>query len=139
VRVCLSEIAGQAVALPVEAVEEVFVLTSLTPVPGAPAWVLGATSRRGHVLPILHPPGVRSLPLPRPGQAVLVLAAEGRRAAIPIDATHGIQEATPGAEGGVEAGGRVWRPLDPAELLRGWEEAMGAYLDPVQRLEESTP
>ncbi len=137
-RVCLSEIAGQAVALPVEAVEEVFVLTSLTSIPGAPAWVLGATSRRGHVLPILHPPGVRTLPLPRPGQAVLVLAVEGQRAAIPIDTTHGIQEATPAGAGEVEASGRIWRTLDPRSLLNGWEEAMGMYLASVHSPEEKS-
>ncbi|MDF1566148.1 MAG: chemotaxis protein CheW [Deltaproteobacteria bacterium] len=144
-RVCLCELAGVSVAIPVSAVEEVFALGSVTPVPGAPPWVLGATSRRGRVLPVLRLPDLPTTGAARPGASVLVLREGELRAAIPIEATHGIQEALPlpgGApaaagplQGAVSADGRSWSLLSPGALAGIWTEEVRRWttLDETER------
>ena len=73
-------VGGRRHALPLERVERVERMASLTPLPGAPPGVVGALNVRGRVLPVVDPRPRLGLPTPpvEPGQALLVLSARTR-------------------------------------------------------------
>ncbi len=54
-RACVFTLDGAAFALPVESVREVVVFEETTPVPRAPAHVVGVANLRGEVMPVVDP------------------------------------------------------------------------------------
>jgi purine-binding chemotaxis protein CheW len=77
-------------ALPVESVTEVAELGEVTPVPGAPAGVLGARNLRGQVLPVIEMATVFGLASGSPNRLV-VAEHDGRRAGLAVDAVAGVE------------------------------------------------
>jgi purine-binding chemotaxis protein CheW len=77
-------------ALPVESVTEVAELGDVTPVPGAPAGVLGVRNLRGQVLPVIDMATVFGLASGSPGRLV-VADLDGRRAGLAVDAVEGVE------------------------------------------------
>jgi len=97
-------------ALPVEQVAEVVPAGTLTPVPGAPADVLGITQLRGRPLPVLAPAvlaGAGAAGAAGPGVLMVVNTAAGRFA-LRVDAVTGIRRfPLSRIHAGAEAGGAV--------------------------------
>ena len=77
-------------ALPVESVTEVAELGDVTPVPGAPAGVLGARNLRGQVLPVIDMATVFGLSSSTPS-CLIVADHDGRRAGLAVDAVAGVE------------------------------------------------
>ena len=77
-------------ALPVESVTEVAELGDVTPVPGAPAGVLGARNLRGQVLPVIDMAAMFGLSSGSPNRLV-VADHNGRRAGLAVDAVAGVE------------------------------------------------
>ena len=91
-RVCLFTLGGEAFAVDVRCVREVFALEEVTVVPGAPSYVVGMANVRGHIVPTLD---VRSLlGLPRreigPGTRALVLETALLQAAVATEGVLGL-------------------------------------------------
>jgi purine-binding chemotaxis protein CheW len=142
-RACVVVLGGRPFAVDVADAREVVALDETTPVPGAPAAVVGVMNLRGGVLPVLEARPLLGLParaVTGRGQA-LVLADGDRRAAIRIERVLGlaalddVQPAgEPDAAGlaigevAVEPGGRATL-LDAramlAALRRSWQSASG--------------
>jgi len=99
---------GQLYAARAEEVEGAGQLRDLSPVPGAPGWLLGATLFRGSVLSLIDLPalwnvqaqGIRDLP------SFVVLADRGRRLGVLVDQLLGNLELE-GALGAYEGPPRV--------------------------------
>lgn len=88
---------GELFAAPVESVDEIMPLPALTPIPRAPAWLLGITNRRGDLLPVVE---VRDwltcAPSPRTASTrLLVVALPEARVAVLVDATIEIRPIPP--------------------------------------------
>jgi len=83
-------IGSEDYALPVESVTEVAELGDVTPVPGAPAGVLGARNLRGHVLPVIDMAALFGLASGSPSRLV-VADHDGRRAGLAVDAVAGVE------------------------------------------------
>jgi purine-binding chemotaxis protein CheW len=77
-------------ALPIESVTEVAELGEVTPVPGAPADVLGARNLRGHVLPVIDMAAVFGLSSGSPS-FLIVADHDGSRAGLAVDAVAGVE------------------------------------------------
>jgi purine-binding chemotaxis protein CheW len=77
-------------ALPVESVTEVAELGDVTPVPGAPAGVLGARNLRGQVLPVIDMAAVLGLSSANP-DCLVVADHDGRRAGLAVDAVASVE------------------------------------------------
>lgn len=77
-------------ALPVESVTEVAELGEVTPVPGAPAGVLGARNLRGQLLPVIDMAALLGLSRGNPTRLV-VAEQDGRRAGLAVDAVAGVE------------------------------------------------
>jgi purine-binding chemotaxis protein CheW len=81
---------GRPFAVDVADAREVVVLDTTTPVPGAPAPVVGVMNLRGGVLPVVEARPLLGLPV-RPGaERALVLADGDRRAAVLIEQVLGL-------------------------------------------------
>jgi purine-binding chemotaxis protein CheW len=143
-RACVVLLGGQSFAVDAADAREVVALDATTPVPGAPAAVVGVMNLRGGVLPVVEARSLLGLP-PRVGAVerghALVLADGDRRAAVRIDRVLGLaplDEVRPPAqtdatglavgEISVESGGRATL-LDAramlAALRRQWQSAPG--------------
>jgi purine-binding chemotaxis protein CheW len=142
-RACVVLLGGRPFAVDVADTREVVVLDATTPVPGAPASVIGVTNLRGGVLPVVEARPLLGLPV-RAGDErgrALVLADGDRRAAILIERVLGLvplEDVRPltGADGeglavgelAAEAGERATL-LDAravlAALRRTWQAARG--------------
>lgn len=91
-RACVVTLGGRLFAVDVREAREVVMLEPLTPVPGAPAPLLGVANLRGSILgvaearPLL---GVPSRPVTS-GSPALVLAVGDVQAAMPIDRVVGL-------------------------------------------------
>ena len=91
-RACVVMLGGRAFAVDVTDAREVVIVDATTPVPGAPASVVGVMNLRGSVLPIVEARTLLGLPVraatgrPR----ALVLADGGHRAAILIERVLGL-------------------------------------------------
>ncbi len=144
-RACLVMLGGRPFAVDVGDTREVVTLEVTTPVPGAPAALVGVMNLRGSVLPVIEARPLLGLPVraatgrPR----ALVLAESGHRAAILIERVLGLtafDTVRPPADGTTagalavgelvdEAGERA-TVLDAAALLRAvrrvWEPATDA-------------
>ncbi|HUF91743.1 MAG TPA: chemotaxis protein CheW [Candidatus Limnocylindria bacterium] len=97
-------------AVDVRDAREVVTLDGFTPVPGAPASVMGVFNLRGTVLPLVEarPLLGRAATIPVPGTPAVVLAARSWRAAVAIDRVVGLEwfdDATLAAGGGPFAAG----------------------------------
>lgn len=143
-RACVVQVGGRPFAVDVADAREVVVLDATTPVPGAPASVLGVMNLRGNVLPVVEARPLLGLPVAAAsgrGHA-LVLAVGEWRAAIPIDRVLGLtafETAGPptgrGDHGGLAAGELTPESGGPATLLdaravlaalrRPWNAASG--------------
>jgi len=86
----LVRIGGVELRVPTARVREVAVVGALTPVPSAPARVVGLMQLRGQMLPLVHL-GAGQAP-PRPGDALLVLEEGGMRAGLCVDEVLGVAE-----------------------------------------------
>jgi chemotaxis signal transduction protein len=91
-RACLFMLGDRAYAVDVRDAREVVTLDGYTPVPGAPATVVGVFNLRGTVLPLMEarPLLGHAAATPAPGTAAVVLAAGSWRAAIAIDRVLGL-------------------------------------------------
>lgn len=83
-------IGSEDYALPVESVTEVAELGDVTPVPGAPAGVLGARNLRGQVLPVIDMAAVFGLSSGSP-RCLVVADHDGRRAGLAVDAVASVE------------------------------------------------
>jgi purine-binding chemotaxis protein CheW len=107
-RACVVALGGRPFAVDVADAREVVVLDTTTPVPGAPATLVGVMNLRGSVLPVLEARPLLGLPVRAPigRPRALVLADGDHRAAILIERVLGLSaydevqppaEPTPGA------------------------------------------
>ena len=132
-RACVVMLGGRPFALDVADTREVVVLDVTTPVPGAPAALVGVMNLRGSVLPVIEARPLLGLPVQaaigRP--RALVLADAGQRAAVLIERVLGLTAfdavippaagVAPGALAVgelVDDGGERATVLDAAALLR---------------------
>ncbi|KAF0223666.1 MAG: CheW-like [Rhodospirillaceae bacterium] len=74
------QVAGEAYALPLDALAEVLPLPPVTPVPGLPQSLLGVTNVRGEIRPVFNLHDMLTLPEPEAGQRcfAVYLRAPGR-------------------------------------------------------------
>jgi purine-binding chemotaxis protein CheW len=91
-RACVVLLGGRPFAVDVAEAREVVVLDTTTPVPGAPAPVIGVMNLRGSVLPVVEARPLLGLPVRSGGPRgrALVLADGDRRAAILIERVLGL-------------------------------------------------
>ena len=76
-RVCLLSLAGQFFVIDLRYVREVFEVTSITPVPGAPAMLSGVANLRGVVMPIADLRSALGLPILRTSARYAVVIQQG--------------------------------------------------------------
>jgi purine-binding chemotaxis protein CheW len=77
-------VGAEEYALPVRFVPEVADLGEITPVPGAPAQVLGIRNLRGEVLPVFDPAPVLGAAGGAAPTRLVVAEADGRRCALAV-------------------------------------------------------
>lgn len=92
-------LAGERYAFPLNVVREVCRIRAITPLPGLPAAVLGATGLRGEVLPVLDLRRILRLPEEPigPESRLLVVRHETTTAALLVDQVEDIAELPPAA------------------------------------------
>jgi purine-binding chemotaxis protein CheW len=88
-RACVVRLGGRAFAVDVVDAREVVVLDAITPVPGAPAPLVGVMNLRGTALPVIEVRPLLGL-LVRGALRALVVADGDRRAAMLIEAVLGL-------------------------------------------------
>jgi len=88
-RACVVRLGDRAFAVDVTDAREVVVLDALTPVPGAPAPLVGVMNLRGTALPVIEVRPLLGLTV-RGALRALVVADGDRRAAILIEAVLGL-------------------------------------------------
>ncbi len=84
-------VAGENYALPVDAVSEVAEYGAVSPLPGAPAAVLGVRNRRGNVLPVLDLAAVFGIERSGSPQRVAVVEHDRVKAGLAVDAVVGVE------------------------------------------------
>ena len=106
---------GQRYALPLAAVERVVSAVELTPLPGAPAMVVGAIDVAGCVLPVfcIRRRFLLSHPEIVPADQFLIARTERRALALVIDEAQGVIECEPSAV------------IDPEKIVPGLEQFQG--------------
>jgi purine-binding chemotaxis protein CheW len=82
------EVAGRRLGVPAARVREVAAVSTVTPIPEAPAPVVGLTQLRGHILPVLELAPGRT---PRPNDPLIVVELGPARAALLIDRVVGVE------------------------------------------------
>ena len=114
----LARVRGERYALPVGGVSEVARLGALTPVPGAPAAVLGVFSLRGEVVPVLDLGVVLGLG-PVDGGWVVIAEDGSRRGGLAVDEVldvtalpDAIEQADPPLLGSADFDGDVFGIVD---------------------------
>lgn len=123
-------IAGEQYALPVDGVLEVAELGDVTPVPGAPASVLGVRNLRGQLITVVDLATLFGLDGDSPRERIVVTEEGDRRAGLAVEAILDVES--------------VSQPTEPAEseYLRGAVLSdgqlvgivdLGAALDAVAR------
>jgi purine-binding chemotaxis protein CheW len=91
-------VADEDYALSVDDVLEVCAFGEITPVPGAPAAVLGLTNLRGNVIAVVNLAAILRL-AGQPRRGRIVVAAQGdRRAALAVDSVVGVEQLPASAE-----------------------------------------
>jgi purine-binding chemotaxis protein CheW len=91
------QVDGVTYALPLEQVREVVRMVAVTPLPAAPAWVVGAVNLRGTLVPMID---VRALMSGRPAdidpsQMFVVAHASGQMLALVADEVEDIVQISP--------------------------------------------
>lgn len=86
------QVGAEHYALPVEAVLEVARPARLTPVPGAPAHVVGVMNLRGEVLPVVDLAALAGLRPPGDATVIAVVESGGARAGLAVDAVVDVGE-----------------------------------------------
>lgn len=124
-------IGTQLYAAPLGAVNEVIRDGDITPVPGAPADVLGVRHLRGRIVPVLD--GCRRMGVARPladptRVRVVMLLHAGQRVGIRVDAI-GELLCTDGSEIQPPPPGRASRSDDPVTGVLAWQGGFVALLD----------
>ncbi|HSF66371.1 MAG TPA: chemotaxis protein CheW [Nitrospiraceae bacterium] len=76
-RVCLLSLAGQSFVIDLRYVREVFEVTTITPVPGAPAMLCGVANLRGVVMPIADLRPALGLPVWKTSARYAVVIQQG--------------------------------------------------------------
>ncbi len=106
---------GQRYALPLAAVERIVRAVEVTPLPGAPAIVLGAIDVEGRVVPVLNIRRRFLLPEREVGLAdqFLIARSARREMALVIDEAQGVIELPESAV------------IDPAQIVPGLEQFQG--------------
>jgi purine-binding chemotaxis protein CheW len=141
-RACVVMLGGLPFAVDVGETREVVVLDVTTPVPGAPAALVGVMNLRGSVLPVIEARPLLGLPVraavgrPR----ALVLADAGQRAAILIERVLGLtafEAVIPPAAGAAPGALAVGELIDDAGERATVLDA-GALLRAVRRDWDST-
>jgi purine-binding chemotaxis protein CheW len=89
-RACVVLLGGRPFAVDVTDAQEVVVLRTTTPVPGAPPTVLGVMNLRGSIMPIVEARPLLGLPMHTRSDRALVLADGDRRAAVVIEGVLGL-------------------------------------------------
>ena len=114
VRACVVALGGDQFAFEVSSVREVVVFEDWTPVPLAPAHVIGVANLRGAVMPIVDAQGALGLPARRPERRLrtLVVSADGLEAAIAIDDVVALE-----AFGEIAAADGAWAATCAAPVL----------------------
>jgi len=79
-------------AIPVESVLEIAEPGDVTPVPGAPAEVLGVRNLRGQVLPVINVATVFGLPDEAPLERIVVVEDGDRTAGLAVEAVLDVAE-----------------------------------------------
>jgi purine-binding chemotaxis protein CheW len=95
--VVIFEVASQRFGLPLDRVEQAVRIVEITPLPRAPAVVVGVINVRGSVLPVVDVRRRFDLPL-RPSRLtdqLLVVDTPLRRLALWVDAVHGVVNYSP--------------------------------------------
>ena len=136
-RACLVMLGGRPFAVDVTDAREVVVLDVTTPVPGAPASLVGVMNLRGSVLPVVEARPLLGLPVRAPvGRArALVLADAQQRAAILIERVLGLtafEAVTPPAGGPAPGALTVGELVDEAGERATMLDA-GVLLQTVRR------
>lgn len=106
------EIAGQLVALNVDAVQAVLPMDEIVAVPLAPPTVVGITTKRGHVLTVVDArAAITRRHLPATGQGVII-RVNGHRYALLVDAIDEVVSLDPNEIGPPPPGMKgVWTDL----------------------------
>lgn len=109
--VLLCRIAGRRVAIPTDRVVSVIEIEAITPVPGAPAFVLGLTALRSQALTVIdcrvslgHPPSERPV-----GNRAAVIEHDGHRYALVVDEALDVAEALSAPVAVAGGFGECWR------------------------------
>jgi purine-binding chemotaxis protein CheW len=105
-RACVVVLGGQQFAVDVTDAREVVLLEATTPVPGAPAALVGVMNLRGNVLPVVEARPLLGLPVRAAADRALILADGERRAAVLIEGVLGLT-ALDGVQGPGEAPGAL--------------------------------
>lgn len=86
------ELDSRCYAFPAEHVVQVVQMVAISPLPGAPPVVEGVVNVRGTVVPVLDLRGRLGLPARplEPAQNLIILAVDGRQAAVRVDAAEDV-------------------------------------------------
>jgi len=129
---CLIELASRTFAVEIEQAREARVFADYTPVPLAPAHLVGMTNLRGAIIPIVDLGVLLGLPARSGTIDALVVEANGVRVALAVDRVLGV-EALESASGYGEPGAESPR-FERGHLRRGGDAV--AILD-VAKIVES--
>lgn len=88
----LARVADEIYAFSVEHVHEVSELAEITPVPGAPPDVVGIENLRGEVITVIDLARRLGLPTQARPRRVLIVAHEGNRVGLAVDAVLEVRE-----------------------------------------------
>lgn len=120
-------LAGERYGIEVSQIEAVTPLLGLTPVPGAPPFVLGVMNHRGRILTVLDLREIMGLPQPGNQKDSWVVVGKGK------DALFGLSSDSSGEIGWVESDEIVSRPSfgngGARAFVRGLTRDMVAVLD----------
>jgi len=95
--VVLARLGGRLWAVPTARVREVTQVGNITPVPQAPAAIVGLMQLRGNILPVIDLDGTGERTL-RPGDPLLVVEEGAVRAALSVDQVVAVATEPGGAE-----------------------------------------
>jgi len=125
------QLGDESYALPVESVHEVADLDGLTPVPRAPAPVLGVCNLRGNVLPVVDLGSILGSSPTETPRRIVVAEHRDRRAALAVGGVTGVEELAGSPEpaesdhlaGSLIVGGALVGVVELESVLRAVEEA----------------
>jgi purine-binding chemotaxis protein CheW len=124
-------VAGEHYALPVDSVSEVAEYGTVSPLPGAPAAVLGVRNLRGSVLPVLDLAAVFGVEREGSPQRVAVVEHDRVKAGLAVDAVVGVERLPEASEevespylrGAALTGGALVGVVDVPLVLDSAQEA----------------